>query len=136
MNKRTGFLMAALFTLTVLAPTLASANEPVHSLQELQTGLQINDTVRIVETSGNSFEGKVESLSGTSLKVRIKGVSREFREPQILMIRKRYRDPITNGVTIPLCRKQAAEFSFVDAHGPISNRADHSASRCRHRRAR
>jgi hypothetical protein len=87
-----------LFALIVFIPAVARAQEPAHSLQDLQAGLRIDDTVRMVGVDGNRIQGKVESISGSALKVRVNGVSREFREPQILEVRRRYSDSIGNGL--------------------------------------
>jgi len=83
---------------TVFAPALSSAQEPAHSLQELQSDLKTDDTVRVTETDGKSVQGKIERISDTSLKLKANGVSREFREPQIVSVRKQYRDSIRNGL--------------------------------------
>ena len=96
---RPGFLPSmVLFALIVFIPAVVRAQEPAHSLQDLQSGLRIEDSVRVVGIDGNRIQGKVESVSGSALKVRVNGVSREFREPQILEIRRKYNDSIGNGL--------------------------------------
>lgn len=89
---------AVLLALVVFTPVLGMAQEPAHTLQDLQSHLQINDIVRIEEFGGNHVQGKVEGVSGTALRIRIKGVSHEFHEPELLLVRKRYDDSIRNGV--------------------------------------
>ena len=90
--------MIVLLALIAFVPAVATAQEPAHSLQDLQSGLRIEDTVRVFGIDGNRIQGRVESVSGSALKVRANGVSREFREPQILEVRRRYSDSIANGL--------------------------------------
>jgi hypothetical protein len=87
-----------LLSLMAFAPALARAQEPANTLQDLQPQLRINDTVRVEETDGKRVQGKVESVSGSALTIRVKGQSREFRQPQISSVQKQYDDPIGNGV--------------------------------------
>src|SRR5262245_27330474 len=90
----------ALFALIVLTPSLARAQEPAHTLQELQSNLHANDNVRLMHVDGTIIQGKLESVSETALKLKVKGVVREYRAPQIVTIRTQYNDPIRNGVSI------------------------------------
>ena len=87
-----------LLALIVSTPALAMAQEPAHTLQDLQSSLRVNDTVRVEEFGGNHLQGKVESVSGSALRIRTKGLSRDFRETQILSVRKQYDDSIRNGL--------------------------------------
>jgi hypothetical protein len=95
LNIKNGLVLLAL---VVFTPALGIAQEAAHTLQDLQSSIRTSDIVRVEEFGGNRFQGKVESVSGTSLRIRIKGVSREFHEPEILLVRKQYRDSIRNGL--------------------------------------
>jgi hypothetical protein len=90
----------ALFVLLVFTPALATAQEPAHTLQDLQSDLYANDKVRLMHIDGTSVQGKVDSVSATVLKIRVKGIVREFPSQQILTVRKQYNDPIRNGLAI------------------------------------
>ena len=89
-----------LFSLAVLQPDLARAQEPVHTLQDLKSVLVTSDRVQVVGPDGKKVQGIVESVLTSSLNVRTGKVSREFRDSQIFEVRKQYNDPIWNGVKI------------------------------------
>src|SRR5262245_23499575 len=90
----------ALWALVVFTPSLARAQEPAHTLQDLQSGLHANDNIRLMHIDGTIVQGKLESVSATVLKLKVKGVIREYLAPQILTVRKQYNDPIRNGAAI------------------------------------
>jgi hypothetical protein len=92
--------LGILFSMVVCVPALAFAQAPASTLQELQPRLQMNDTVRVEEIDGSRVQGKVESVSGSALRIRVKGESREFRQPEILSVKKQYNDPVKNGVIL------------------------------------
>jgi hypothetical protein len=87
-----------LLSLAVLTPALARAQEPFHTLQGLQADIRKGETIRVEGTDGKKVQGTVVDISDSSLKLKIKGVSREFREPQIREVRKQYNDSIANGM--------------------------------------
>src|SRR5262245_4676840 len=90
----------ALFALVGFTPPLARAQEPAHTLQELQSDVQANAHIRLTHIDGTSVQGRVESVSDTGLKVKVNGVLREYREAQILTVSKQYDDPVINGAII------------------------------------
>jgi hypothetical protein len=87
-----------LLLLLVLAPRLVFAQEPAHSLQELQSRVRIGDTIRIFDIAGKQTQGKFDGLAGSSLRIQVKGITREFREPLIRQIDLKYADPLSDGL--------------------------------------
>jgi hypothetical protein len=100
-RKRLNFIAERLLgiplLILVLAPGAALAQEPAHSLKELESRVHIGDTVRIVDSAGQKTQGKFESISESSLRIRVEGSVREFREPAIREVQREFRDPIGNG---------------------------------------
>jgi len=87
-----------LFTLAMLMPALARAQEPIQTSQDLRADLRIGDTIRLEGIDGKKVRGTVEDISGESLKLKTRGLSREYRVPQIKEVRRKYNDPIGNGL--------------------------------------
>jgi len=87
-----------LLSLLLFAPPLARAQEPAHTLQELQSRIDQGDTVRLDGADSEQIEGTVLSVTSSALKLKVNGVSREFQEPQIREIKAKYSDPIGNGL--------------------------------------
>ena len=97
-HLKTRSFRAPLFLLLAFAPRVVFAQEPGHSLQELQSRVRIGDTIRIVDPAGKQTQGKFEGLANSSLRIQVNGITREFREPLIREIHLKYRDPISDGL--------------------------------------
>jgi hypothetical protein len=97
-NLRTRSVSAALLLLVALAPRLALAQEPAHSLQDLQPRLSIGDTIRVADFEGKTTEGKFDGLTDSSLQLKVEGKTREFPGTSLREIELKYRDPISNGL--------------------------------------
>ena len=89
-----------LFSVLLVLPALAYAQEPAQTFQGLQSSIHPGDIVRLHGTDGNTVKGTVESLTSSSLKLKVNSASREFREPQAREIQVRYNDSVKNGLTI------------------------------------
>jgi hypothetical protein len=98
--KRSVANSLALLVLIVLSPAVARAQEPAHSLEDLQSLIRVNDTITLERTNGNSIKGRVENISASSLKLKIHGKSEEFRQPEIHLVRIHFNDPIKNGLIL------------------------------------
>ena len=97
---RTRSFPAALLLLLTLAPRLALAQEPAHSLQDLPSRLRTGHTIRIVDTEGKKTEGKLDGLTDSSLQIKVDGEMREFRGTSLREIDLKYRDPVSNGIIL------------------------------------
>jgi hypothetical protein len=86
-------------SLALFAPALAGAQEPATNLKDLQSSLDAGNTVRLIEPDGTRVQGHVIDVTSSALKLKVKGVSREFQEPQIREINLKYHDPVWNGVS-------------------------------------
>ena len=97
-NRNCSMFSMVVFSLLLLAPALAVAQEPSPTLQALQSNVHQGEPVRLYGVDGSKIQGTIETISSSSLKLKVKGVSREFQESQIREIQVQYRDPIWNGV--------------------------------------
>ena len=97
-HLETHLVSAPLLILLALAPRFLFAQEPAHSLQELQSRVRIGDTIRIVDAAGKQVPGRFDGLAGSSLRIQVKGIAREFSEPLIHEIDLKCEDPISNGL--------------------------------------
>ena len=97
-DRNCGMFSAALLSLLLFMPALAGAQEPSPTLQALQSSVHQGDTVRLYGADGNKIQGTIDTITNSSLKLKVKGVSREFQESQIQEIQLKYRDPVWNGV--------------------------------------
>jgi preprotein translocase subunit YajC len=86
------------FALVLFMPALVRAQEPAQNFQSLQTSLAVGDTIRVSGTDGKTVQGELESASGSSLRLKVHGVSREFREPQVREVRVKYTDSVWDGL--------------------------------------
>lgn len=96
-DLKAGAFSTVLLLLRAVAPSVALAQEPAHSLQDLQSRVHIGETIRIFDPGGNRIQGSLESISDSSLRIRVGRVVREFRQPEIREVHRQFRDPITNG---------------------------------------
>ncbi len=86
--------------LAALLPALAWAQEPVHSLPELETRVFLGDTVRVIDLNGQKIDGRLQRISADSLGLVVDGGLRELPEGNIREVRTRRPDKWWNGLLI------------------------------------
>jgi len=70
------------------------------SFEQLKLLLEPGDTVTVTESSGQITKGKIEALTGTSLRLVAGGGVREMADRDVLEIRQRRGDSLGNGAII------------------------------------
>jgi hypothetical protein len=81
----------------------SSANalaQEASSLEQLQMLVKPDDTIAVIDASGNQTTGRISALSSSSLRLLVRGVPREFQPSEILEIRQRRADSLVNGAII------------------------------------
>ena len=86
--------------LAALLPTLSWAQQPVHSLPELETRVFLGDAVRVIDINEQAIDGRLQRISADSLALVVDGGLRELSEVNIREIRKRSPDRWWNGALI------------------------------------
>ena len=115
------------------------------SFEQLQVLAKPGDRVFITDSKGAKTEGKIESLTGLSIPVIHKGISRELLQSDVSEIRKWRSDSLGNGAGIGLglglsigalsllglreCDCPGTKAAAIGYLGTIGRR-----NRCRHRR--
>ena len=96
MKNRT--LVTVVFTLlsSALAATEASAQQ-ASSFDELHLLVKPGDEIIVMEPGGAAAKGRIDELSSSSLRLRMKGSVRDLAEADVLEIRQRRDDSLRNG---------------------------------------
>ena len=97
MNQLWKVLLAASVLVGVAGPRYASAQE-ARSLEQLQVLVKPGDTVWVTDSAGKELKGRIDQLSSSTLRLKSKGVIREF--PQSEVSRIRHSDSLKNGTLI------------------------------------
>lgn len=85
--------------LIVLLPTLAAAQDPVKSFDQLNQRLKVGDTVWVTDAQGREIKGEIQSLASEVLTLNTGG-SRTFGAHDVRMIHQRSHDSLKNGALI------------------------------------
>ena len=88
-------------TLIVLLPTLAAAQEPVKSFDQLGTRLRIGDTVWVTDAQGREIKGRVTSFAPDAVGVDANG-AQVLRADEVRAVEHRRPDSLANGALIGL----------------------------------
>ena len=94
----TRFVTAVIVVILATSPT--HAQEQGQSLRALHNALRIGDKIRVVDGNRTTVDGRFDGVSGSSLRLILKGAVLEFPETQIYQIRKHRQEP--DGVFIGL----------------------------------
>ena len=98
--RRTSVVLGATVSLLAGFP-LASLAQPVAgSFHELQVRITIGDSVYVIDDSGRETRGEVETVSDSSLRLKVDGIGRDFLKSTITRIERRERDSVRNGLLI------------------------------------
>jgi hypothetical protein len=92
---------AVVFSLVLLAPAPAAAQEPVKAFDLLNTRLKVGDTVWVTDASGREVKGKLTELTATSLTLN-GGDRRTFKGPDVRTILERPHDSLKFGTLLGL----------------------------------
>ena len=87
--------------LIVLLPTLAAAQEPVKSFDQLGTRLKIGDTVWVTDAQGREIKGRVASFAPDAVGVDANG-AQVLRADEVRAVEHRRPDSLANGALIGL----------------------------------
>ena len=71
------------------ATPLRAQEQPVHSLQELQSKLDTDDELKVTDQNKKTSTGRLISISGSSLTLLVKGKPQEFSEATLREIKQR-----------------------------------------------
>ena len=96
MNRRQRF---ALFVLPLLATLTSSAyaQPPAQSFEQLQVLVPVGKEVKLTDSAGNRFAGKIAAILADRLILEVGGKKIAYGERDILEITRRGGDPLTNG---------------------------------------
>lgn len=94
----TRFVMAVAVVLLATSP--ASAQVQRRSLRDLQTTLRTGETIQVVDSNRTIIRGRFDGVSGSSLRLIVKGTVLEVPETEIYQVRKQRHEP--DGVLIGL----------------------------------
>lgn len=94
----TRFVTAVMVVILATSPTYAQGQG--QSLGEIQTKLRIGDRIKVIDSNGTTIDGRFDGVSGSSLRLTVKGTVLEFPETQVYQIRKHRQEP--DGVLIGL----------------------------------
>jgi hypothetical protein len=94
--------IARIAALIVLAAGSAEAQELAGTFDQLRVLVKPGDTLTIVDNSGQRAQGKLLSLSASSLELTVSGAKRQFLSTEINTIEKRGPDSLKNGALIGL----------------------------------
>ena len=95
------WLSLSALLLSALLPTLSWAQQPVHSLPELETRVFLGDTIRVIDINGQAIDGRLQGISADSLALVVNGGLRQLPEVNIREIRQRRPDKWWNGEVLP-----------------------------------
>ncbi len=85
-----------------LAMSVEAFAQQAASFEQLQVLAKPGDRIFITDSRGAKTEGKIESLTGLSIRVIHKGISRELLQSDVSEIRKWRSDSLVNGAGIGL----------------------------------
>ena len=85
-----------------LAMSVEAFAQQAASFEQLQVLAKPGDRIFITDSTGAKTEGKIESLTGLSIRVIHKGISRELLQSDVSEIRKWRSDSLGNGAGIGL----------------------------------
>jgi hypothetical protein len=100
--ERTSGRIVAMASCLFMAVSIEAFAQQTTSFEQLQVLVKTGDKIFITDSNGARTEGKIESLTGSSLRVIHKGISRELRPSDISAIRKWRQDSLGNGAGIGL----------------------------------
>ena len=88
-------LLSALFVLPLM-PVLAWAQEP-DSFGKVESRVRVGDTVRVIDKNGNKSQGRIGSVSATSLSLIVNGAAQNFSETTVREIKRRRHASLPTG---------------------------------------
>jgi len=73
----------------ILTATISWAQQPVHSVQELQSKLKADDELKVIDRNGKTSEGRLVVISASALTLDVRGVHQQFPEAAIREVKIR-----------------------------------------------
>jgi hypothetical protein len=111
--RRSSVRVAAAVLAVVLAPSVAAAQAPSPSLEEVQRELRRGDDIRLTH-DGHVVDGRFDGFSGSLLRILRRGRAVDVPMADISRIRRRRHEP--HGVWIGLGAGAAAGVGYVVLH--------------------
>ncbi len=97
------FIGGILLTTSVLScASAAEAQGVASSLRDLQLLVRPGETVTVVDAGGNNVQGRVESITASSLVLGTADRRRSWEEAEVVAVRQRRQDSLANGALIGL----------------------------------
>jgi outer membrane lipoprotein SlyB len=97
MRAHTILRASALCLLLLSGAAPGHAQELASSLEQLRVLVRPGDNVRVTDTNGREMEAKVDRLSASSISLLVDGQAQTLEEGDILSIRQRKEDRLSNG---------------------------------------
>ena len=90
---------SALVLISLFATSEVSA-QVANSFEQLQVLVKPGDRISVTDVNGTLSQGMIAALSRSTLQLTVAGAPRDLSESDVVMIRQRRRDSLTNGATI------------------------------------
>jgi hypothetical protein len=84
--------------LCCLSPQFLWAQQPVSSVRELESRIDLGDVIRVIDQSGQRVQGRFAGISVTNLRLMSDGTVREFPEMTIREVQRRQPESRWDGV--------------------------------------
>lgn len=97
MRSHTIWEASALCLLILSAAAPGQAQELATSLEQLRVLVRPGDRVRVTDTSGHEMKARVDRLSSSSISLLVGGGTRTLEEGDVVTIRQRKDDRLSNG---------------------------------------
>ena len=97
MRAQTVLRVSALCLFFLSAASSGHAQEVANSIEQLRVLVRPGDNVRVMDTSGRELKGRIDRLSASSISVLVGGNTRILQESDILTIRQRKDDRLSDG---------------------------------------
>jgi hypothetical protein len=88
---------SALCVLLLSGAASGYAQESAASIEQLRVLVRSGDNIRVTDTSGHEMKGKLDRLSPSSISIVVAGHTRTLAESEILTIRRRKDDRLSDG---------------------------------------
>ncbi|HEY7441306.1 MAG TPA: hypothetical protein VH701_02715 [Vicinamibacterales bacterium] len=103
MSTAASWRSIAIALLLSLAAATSEAQTLAGSFEQLQVLVKPGDTISVTDSTGREVQGKVASVSPSSLALLVQGTRRDLSETEVRKIRQDRQDSLANGAKWGLC---------------------------------
>lgn len=97
MRAQTIWRLSALCLFFLSGASPGQAQEVANSIEQLRVLVRPGDQVRVMDTSGREMKARINRLSASSISILVGGNTRTLQESEILTIRQRKDDRLSDG---------------------------------------